>query len=417
MKNKAKLKAGALLYAIFISFILCILTWTIILISQYSRMLSQQIVKESDLKDDLKSALNICMVHPDYFLKDSITIELYGNRNIQAKFKPWGMYSIVSLNTPTGNLKTTETFLVGDKIDKSDSTALYYTDSDHQLKVCGNTILKGDVYTPNGTIDRGYIEGKGFSGTSLVEGQVKMADLVLPQFDELKMKQIDLLFLGLASDENRHDAWQYIKEHNHTVTNSFNEKTLVLYSNGTLTIDETTLIGNVVIVAKDEIIVDSSVYLSDVILCAKDITLKTGFKGNIQAFATRSIAIGPGCKLAYPTVLMSIAKSDSSQVIVGKESTIAGDLILYGNEEHKKTKIILSGQSLLYGTLYTNIAVELDGWVLGSVYCNKIQLSTTSAEYTGYLFDGQIDVSKRPKMYGQSMIFSNQVKTEIKNLE
>ncbi len=122
-------KAGALLYAIFISFILAILTSIFMLVSYYSDSFKQQLIQSSVLNDNIESALNIYLTNSNSFhLNKPNSINLFEEEdsNVQINISQWGLYNIVHLSAKWKHLFLDKIVLTGQKIEKGKSVALYY---------------------------------------------------------------------------------------------------------------------------------------------------------------------------------------------------------------------------------------------------------------------------------------------------
>ncbi len=291
------------------------------------------------------------------------------------------------------------------------------TNSSNKLTLCGNTLIEGSVFAPNKQIERGYIEGRGFSGDKLVNGNVNPSEHHLPKlhtginelYESFKQKKIENSITSSYED--------FVSEADFKVKNSFKNKTIILFSEQSIYIENVTLLGNVIIISKGDVQVSKSSDIQDIIVFAKNIEVESGFAGSFQAFSSVSIEINENCHLRYPTVLCCNGE-EKLNITLGAESKIVGDIILSSSEFANQSKVLLDKGSLVHGVVYSNNNVELKGVVHGSVYCNGVDLNTKSSKYQGYLLDCEINTSKLSEYYVSSNIFSiSKVGDGIKELQ
>ena len=414
-------KAGALLYAIFITFILLVLSGIFLLSIYYYQVQVGQLIKVTELNDDVKSALNIYLSSEDLSdKKETTNIDLFddGEHFVSVTTMRWGLYDIAFFQSEWKNLKVNEKVLVGQNISDNERISLYYTNSSDKLTLCGNTLIKGNVYIPDKIVERGYIEGKGYNKEELIYGQIGEADYELPKLNSFVFSMFNTFKKGEFGFDNQFFNYEeFVQGADQVIENSFGHKTLVLYSDRTLYLEENTFIGNIIVIAKGDIIISNTAKLQDIILFGENIEIESGFIGNFQAFSTKSIMLEEGCLLFYPTVLCVNSENDAN-ISIGSNSKIIGDVISYTSEINSNSKVLINKGSIIQGMVYTNNKIEPKGSIYGSLYCNNIELNTKSSVYNGYLMDAEINVSKLSKFYMSSNILADTyLKGKIKVLK
>ncbi|MFH6996253.1 hypothetical protein ACHRWY_27650, partial [Flavobacterium sp. FlaQc-48] len=90
--------------------------------------------------------------------------------------------------------------------------------------------------------------------------------------------------------------------------------------------------GNFILRSEDSIRVKKNTVLEDVILIAPKITFEEGFKGTVQAFASKGIELEEKVTLKYPSVICVYNESpDESKIKIKKGCYITGAVVLFGN--------------------------------------------------------------------------------------
>ena len=332
-----KLKAGALYYAILVSFIVALLSGFLILNIWYHHYHTLMLIQNIKLDRNNRSALIIAIESPDLLnINQSKLIDLYSNNDNNNKIiltkKLWGGYYILKAETEWRNIKNSLMELCGSDIKNGESMALYLTDNDRYLSVSGNTILKGNCYLPKTGIRRSDIEGLGFSGDELVNGEIKISDTNLPSIEPLFIES-NKFYLS----NNKFQLDSVLTFQNFKITdslyNSFNNKTVLIYSNNWIYLSNNIIKGNIKIVSTKGIKIDKNSKINDVIFYAPKIVIEANFSGQVQLFAKDSIIINEGAKLLFPSFVAILNHDIKNPIIdIHKKSSIAGDILLYSPE-------------------------------------------------------------------------------------
>jgi len=408
-------KAGALLYAIFITFIISVLAGIFLLSVYYNQVQIAHLLKESELTDDISSAANIYLASKNF---SKTTIDLFedGEHLVKVSTSKWGLFDIASFSSEWRHINISEKLLIGSNVPVDERISLYYSNASDKLTLCGNTLINGNVFVPNRNVERGYIEGKGYNKEELIYGQIGMAENYLPKlnstiadlFKSFKSGKFDLDFETFS-------FYNYIESADKIVENSFDNQTMVLFSENDIKI-EGSLSGNIIIISKGDIDILNTANLHDVIVYGENIKIESGFTGSLQSFATNNIVLEDDCSVLHPSVLC-ISGKDDLNISIGKNSKIFGDVILLNTVESKNSKLLSEKGSIMQGVIYSNCKVEPRGSVYGTLYCNNLELTTKSSTYSGYLMDAEIDVSKLSEVYiGSNILFENEFKGRIKVL-
>ncbi|NJK96559.1 MAG: hypothetical protein HC905_18030 [Bacteroidales bacterium] len=120
------------------------------------------------MEKNLNSALNITLQMPEILQVDTAQyLDLYQDSTdmVAISKKRWGGYLIIKTMARWRVIEKSKHTLCGAEILPKDAVALYLADEGKYLSIAGNTMIKGNVYLPKLGVRKGYIEGKGFSGT------------------------------------------------------------------------------------------------------------------------------------------------------------------------------------------------------------------------------------------------------------
>ncbi|OFX83103.1 MAG: hypothetical protein A2X00_00980 [Bacteroidetes bacterium GWE2_32_14] len=378
-----------------------------------------QLIKKSDLNDDIESALNIYLTTENFNdYNKEIKIDLFedGEHNVSLLVKKWGLYDIAYLNAKWKNININKAVLVGNDISENDEISIYYTNSAEKLTLCGNSLIEGNAFLPEKNVERGYIDGKGYNGEELIYGNIGYAEYSLPELNIDLIDEIENNYKksSLSQVKNYNE---YVNSSNQVIDNLFTNEPIILYSDLPLEIESVSLFGNIVVFSEQAITIKNTSKIQDAILIANQVNIESGFKGNFQVFCTDSIIVEENVSLLYPTVLL-VNSIDKAKISIGNNSLIFGDIILYNSNVSQNAKILLEEGSIIQGLVYSYNKIEPKGSIYGSLYCNKIELITKSSSYSGHLMNAVISFDKLSKDYSFSNILKKEsIKKAIKGLK
>ncbi|MCK4661791.1 MAG: hypothetical protein KAT68_02915 [Bacteroidales bacterium] len=405
------LKAGALYYAIFISFILTLLAGFFILLSHLTNLNTSNIIERNKLIDNINSSINILLSKPDLLLEnDKIQIDLFEDEKsfVDIEKKNWGVYYILKATAKRKNFTESKIVLLGEDINRGEKVALYLADLNNSLSLCGKTKLIGNCYLPKLMVKRAYIEGKNYIGKKLVYGETKNSKETLPLLNK-EIVEINNKYLN-GKYENS-DSIKYYEEFSKTdtINNSFYKKTIYIQLDDSLELKNKIISGNIILYAKKVIIISNSAELKNIRIYAPKVVVKSGFKGNCQIFAKDTIIIEKKCHFEFPSFLAIYSSSDKVKTLfkISKECTIAGGVFHLSKDVSKKSTLFINKDVKIYGQVYSNSQVEHKGKIFGTLYCNKFILKTTSSVYENHLLDAIIDIHT---------LSSNYIGTDLLNI-
>lgn len=398
-----KVRAGSLLYALCIALILAILSSSIILLAFNVRnVIDRDLLFQKQLRN-VSSAINYYLIFHNKWSYNTQTIDLFdhGSDNVDIKQKPWGFFDVVCCRAYQNTVYSEAAFMVGDKPVKN-VTALYLTDNNKPLAVCGKTQIKGKSYLPLQGVKRAYIEGQNFTGNKLIEGEHLRSEPTVKEF----LKKYDIkYFTALHIDTEDSIVDIHSLEANKNVVNSFLNSTIVLTSNGNLDIDNYSLLGNIIVQSTGRVNIKSSSKLEHILVVGESIIVEKGFEGSLQLFASDSIIVKEEVRLLYPSSVCVFnstgTKLDNSKILVSRDAVVKG-IVANGNAmdvQRRSVNLKIDEGALITGLVYSKGYIDFKGSVAGSLYCGGFILRTPSAVYENHLLNAVINTDALPADY------------------
>jgi cytoskeletal protein CcmA (bactofilin family) len=401
-------KAGAMYYAIFISFLISLFSGLLILGVWYHHFHTISLMQSISMERNVKSAMLLALETPEFIpLGQSKTIDLYNDAlsNVKLTKQPWGAYFLLKAETVWRHLNYTRISMCGNDVSYDEPIALYLTDKGRYFSLSGSTVLKGTCYIPKLGVRGTYIEGMSFLGKKLVQGTIKQSKPELPALNTLTLSTIaDCFQSSILPGDSLGNVAQLIKSD--SIINSFYRKTLVFYSDRWITLSGKYVQGNIKIISKKGISIENSAKINDVLFFAPKIDVGTNLKGNFQLFATDTIRINDGVTLQYPSTVVLLENGCKKPLIqIGKNSTILGDIVLQSKSSSKLAECTIDEKTDIQGKVYCTGNIELKGNINGSIYCNGFILRTSTSIYENTLLNSSIDITSLSKYYAGSVLY------------
>jgi hypothetical protein len=391
------IKAHSLLYAIYICLIVSIICGALLYFSNLYNQLNLYYNLQEELYIQNQSVVNFALGN-----KTVVTeIEKDENSGIEGGYetKSYGLLSLVLAKSYISNDTVSSVHFVGAR--NLDKNAIYLTNLSKALYYSGKVKLVGNNQLPYTFIETSYINNS--LNQLVTEGKTTISEPQLPEINADFKK----IFQGLKSEavkltdvEKPKDSLYY---------NSFFNATKEIQVKSTLA--NIIFKGNFILRSDDSIRVKKNTVLEDVILIAPKITFEEGFKGTVQAFATKGIELEEKVTLNYPSVICIYNESaDESKIKIKKECHITGAVVLFGNTNNliDKNTIEIDENGLLFGDLYCSGKLMLKSNVYGSVYTNRFFLKTSSSTYENMISDIEINTGKRPDYFISIPLFNTQ---------
>ena len=418
-----KLKSAALQLTLFIAIIIAILLMGFVLLLHTHKRFQVQTDFILETTQNADVGIEYALLNP-IRLKDSTTIPLeettFKTLKIYRDF--WGVFEKVTAVSQIKNNHFQKTALVGAKSKDQNRTALYVQDTQKPLVLVGDTKIEGVAFLPNQGVKPGTISGHSYTGSQLIYGSTQLAT-ELPLLASDVVHQIE----SIESLVEEISETQFITiEPKKQYKNSFINPVQLYLSNGDIVLNSVELVGHIQVQSNTKIIVQASATLKEVVLIAPEIEIQTNVVGTFQAFASKTLSVGKGVELQYPSALILNKNQASSASFtngvkempamqIGESAVVNGVVIYLGTTppNNYKTQIEVHETAILMGELYCNQNTELKGSVYGSVFSKNFIANQFGSIYQNHIYNGKINVHQLPKKY-VGLLFNNSKKEVLK---
>ena len=398
------LKAGSLLYAIFIALLITSVATTFVLFAYYSRLHNQQYEAKTRALLRLNAALNYLKVETkeEAWKASKILFEEEPASQVQLQSEPWGVFRLIAAKTGFKQDTFKKAAIVGYAPQKEEPVALYLADKNQPLSLAGDARIRGNAYLSERGIKRAYIEGRSYSGKTTLEGIKKLSKSQLPAVNPMLESAIEMQLqkgIPLAMDT----VYLYDEESTEgylSIERSAHQERLGVYSAENIHLQAGKLIGPIIIKSEKEIALGADLKAEHLLLLAPKIVIASGFRGSVQAMASDSILIGSEVDLLYPSALVVKSEQKAAYIEVGEKSIVRGEVALLGDPNKVQSALIkINKEAVVEGNVYSAKAIALQGRIHGMATMEKFYLKTKSSVYENHLLDGVIDRNQLPEAY------------------
>lgn len=405
---KKKFKAGALYYAIFISFFIALISGFMLLQHWYQKYYVLYVQQGERLERDLHSALLFVMENPDKFsVNQKTSLDLFEDslNIVDITKKWWGGYQLIHAENSWRVIHKSKIFLVGTETLPKDAVALYLSDDGKYLSIAGATEIKGNCFLPKLGIRKAYIEGTGYVGDKLVQGITKESKETLPAYNVDFVENNKMANQGEITVNDSLADLQLLLQ-SRSLTNSFHNKTLKFNTSSWLTLENQKLSGNIKIFSQVGITVKKTAVIKDVILYAPKVEFEEDFSGSLQCFVTDTLLVGEDCIFRFPTLLALNETSIEKPLIeIGETATVLGDVVLMAisDKENVMPECRINEDVIINGTVYCAGKVNHKGTIKGQLFCKGFVLRTHSSVYENHLLNADLNSTLLSPYYSGSL--------------
>jgi hypothetical protein len=393
-------RAHSLLYAIYICLIVSIICGALLYFSNLYNQLNLYYNLQEELYIQNQSVLNFALGNktiPTEIEKDEKT-------GIEGSYetKSYGLLSLILAKSYISNDTVSSVHFAGAR--NVNKNAIYLTNFSKSLFYSGTVKLIGDKQLPTPYIETAFINNDLTKLTD--EGKKTISEQQLPEINP----EFKKIFQGIQSEKVKLSDIERPKDS--LYYNSFFNATKEISVRSTIA--NIIFKGNFILRSDDSIRVKKNAVLEDVILIAPKITFEEGFKGTVQAFATKGIELEDKVTLNYPSVICVYNESaDESKIKIKKECRITGAIVLFGNPNNliDKNTIVIDEDGLLFGDLYCSGKLMLKSNVYGSVYTNRFFIKTTASSYENVISNIEINATKRLDYFISIPLFNTKTTT------
>ena len=406
MKKYIKIQAGALQFVVFISIVIAVLLAAFLMLTHTHHFFKKQSHAVTETVKNAEMGITHALVK-GLPLHDSVKIlTVEATQSSVSLYRSyWGIFEKITAISKINKKSFTKTALVGGQFAMKNRPALFLEDQHIPLVLVGHTHIEGTAYLPEKTVRPGNIAGKAYYGEALIYGTIRKS---YPQLPQLPQELTDHL-QELISQKFHLDASIMPKSNNMILGRSFTQPASYIYSDGVLDLSGWHIRGNIVIAAKEKIIVTADTQLHDIILVAPEIDIYDDVQGNFQAMASKNIHVGKRVTLHYPSALVlktekssnALASEVKSEIYINENSTVRG-VVFFLDETQKKSlsaQVHIMPDAKIFGELYCRGSIALEGAVYGTVYTSNFRVNYLGTAYQNHILNGKILSKYLPEAY------------------
>ena len=399
--------------SIVISIVVALFLLAVVLVFQYNQFFFYKGANQSVLIHNYNSTLQVIQANAKQFDFGTHRIDLFGNQtdSVQIERKQWGLLDLWGIEVWKHQQRMSKRFVAAQQ-QRKDSLAIYLSGSNGGLSLCGKTVIKGDAVLPNQGVKRAYIEGKNFNGSRLIQGRVaKNERQKVFVSAPLKKRMGKWMRLGGATLETIPVG---------SLTRLFNSQgsidSIPIYrSNSQVHLSGTSTLKWSIVVSSTEIVVGGS-SAEYCIFIAPKITVRSGFVGNIQCFASESIHLQKDVELSYPSNVVLLSSGKNDEIVLDEGSKIDGAVLIATvapKTVQNWPKLKVHPTSEIWGSAVIEGKTELQGTIVGTIETKLFTLKTPSSSYENHLLDATIDRLSLPKAHATTYFSNQEQATEL----
>jgi len=405
-------RAASLFNAILIALLIAVTCTGLISLAYYHRVLKHHADLQEKLVSNCESGISLLQALQTTKYEEVKDLYQNGNDSVFLKKQNWGLFEVISSEAVQhdfrGKQSERQCLMLGVQSGEVSNSALYLKDNFKPLTLSGRTEINGTAWLPKAGVKGGYVNGQSYQGTELIYGEKKRSTNQLPTLNKSKIKQIKEL--------GKQSTNQSIEDLSRDIIGSFYESTR-FYRDKLIYIHQQAIKGNVCLIADSLVYISKDTRIEDILVFAPNIYIESGFRGNLQAYATERIELGEQTELEYPSVvalLQDDRKKESGILIVGENSVIDGLVLAYdGRLKQPSPKLFLKQNSLVRGQVYADANVDFQGGIFGNLTCKGFTIRAGASVYENHLLDIEISPEKRSPYYLSPAFISSEKKRGI----
>lgn len=399
------LKAGALYFAITISFFIAVVSACLIMLAAHYRNSYLKELRFNRLINNQDSGIEILLA--DVVSKPGTKIiDLFGEStdSVQLETKQWGIFDLGVVRAFIMQDTLKRAFLIGSACD-SDQAVLYLSDEDRPLSLSGATRITGEAVLPKSGVKQSYVEGKPYTGEKLIYGPTRDSGRTLEELDNDQLEAIRSKLVDLPAALA---SWK-----GGDLIHSYFDSTRVyrLPKDGTI---KGHLSGNIILYSDTTVVISSSCRLNGVQIYAPFIRVEDGFKGECQLFARDSITVGAQANFAYPSAIGIIRTTLSPaqpKISLGEHVQFKGVIFSYEDKRSAMQSQISFAKAVeVEGLIYCKGIVKMEKGlkVKGKISSNRFLMQTATTLYENFLVDVDFNRKARSKYYLNAGLFGKE---------
>jgi cytoskeletal protein CcmA (bactofilin family) len=413
----SRLKSGALQFTVFMAVLIALLLSGLILYAYtlgYFKQQSKASIENVQLANNVLASL----LHQEKLSADTVKVKFKEDSFFyESHLSQWGSFQKAFIRTTNRKKVFEKVAFFSGIFNAKTSPTLCLKETFNPLTVVGQTMIQGNVFLPSQGVKPGYINGNSFYGGQLVNGTVKVNGPKLPELNADFVNKLKEYFKTTGRVESIANLNQG------TAVNSFRKATRMLDSDAEIILENINLTGNFILKSEKMIRVKGSSKLKDVIIIAPIVIVDDNVKGSFQVIASRTIEIGRGAVLEYPSALMLFdenVSSDTNQaqaiIKLSENARLDGNVCFLKQYElmsNFRTNVLFEKGVSVTGQVFCSGNLEIRGKVSGAVFVNQFVVNEAGSVFVNHINNGVIENVSIPEVYS-GLLFEKQKKGVVK---
>lgn len=414
--NKSKtVSGGVLLFAVFLTTVMLIITSSIIVLTSISRRQNEHVIQKQISRITIMNAVQFAMAEPDMFTNgQNREINIFPENEfykVTVLRQEWGLYEVISAKTNNPNDSQALTVLTNRYWQTDGLPVLWVNPSQFKLKVSGNTQIVGKVRIPGAKFEKASIAKKSFCGVLPNSTSIENS-AVLPNLAE-KLNAMTFENLSLIIPQNT----VLDKNPNQDGYNSFCKQTKLTYLETSSLIENGNISGNRIVICNGLLKISKAVKITDAILIARSIEFESGFNGSLQAFAYDSIHVNENCKFASPSSFIilrnhNIEQSPHITLMTNVEFNGAICCWALSPTVRNHCRIQINENTSVYGSVFCNGYSEVNGTIKGHLITRSTMVNISGGMHENNLIDSKI-LENKTNIPAEVNLFNDTKKLKI----
>lgn len=399
---------GVLQLTLGIGIVISIICSSMILLAYFSKLIWIRNDIEDDLRRNAVSGFHYAIATRGalkFFQPQTVDLFSEGVDSVEVTRRPWGIYETCVTVASRGRHSYSKVALITGQPDELGLAALYTPENNSPLYLVGKTSLVGTAYLSERKFSNGYIDGKDYKRKAFITGSTKKSQSAMPVIDTVLLAELRSVFKNTTNSYHLN----HIDFRPGQVSYSFQpQHTNYYFSEQSIDLTDS-LDGNLIIHSAISVRILRQARISDIIVMAPSIEIDSGFEGTVQCFATRSITVGTGTILNYPSALILEGGGyTDSTIVIKKDARVKGVIIIGGLDGITGNKGLLKieERGLFHGMAYVNGSSDVRGAVWGHITTRRFLTKIESSEYPDHILDGEINALKRTSYMPASLLWA-----------
>lgn len=394
-KSKNHLKGAALIYALILVALVSLISSSFLLIHEINTRHYLNYEKEIRLQDNCLSGLVMIkgQWNTDF---DRETVDLFDQQTDSVYLRSYN-YGLFKVNHCSA-------FSYGDTLKRAVlsaplafSSALILKQQPYELTLSGRAWINGNIRVPQGLVKTSTFRGEIYYKKEPVNGQIRESLEDFPTLSSPILGHLENIYHPL-----KYEVDSYPLPDLDSISNAFEYDPLHFHQKTPLSLIGRHMHGNIILSSDRSINVAASSILDRTLIIAPKVEIQSGFKGNVQIFATDTIILNEGVHLTYPSAIVVNQLAELPSVLnIGANCLIDG--IVLSINETNTGRLSIAESALINGFVYTDTPCKLGGKIRGSTYAHGFVQQDASAIRHNLIYNGECIQNRQTPVFNYTI--------------